>query len=401
MTTTGSASAATEHTLKPYPVARTSAIEPGAGLAQLRAAGPVHRVATAHGGTAWLVTRYDDVRALLNDPAFGTQYPGTVPSTDPDDIASGFMFLKDPPEHTRLRRSVTKAFTARRVAALRERAQDVADRLVADMRAAGPGVDVQEAFAYPLPIAIISELLGIPAADQGRFRTWADIVLRSAGGSGVDAGAAFVDLQAFVLALVKAKPDGPDLLSDLARQPAEPDALSPQELASMAMGLLMAGYITTASAITHGLMRIFSSADVLDGLRTGWMDLERLVEELLRLQDEEVGIHRIAQADVRMWGVDVARGDVVIASRVGGNRDPEVFSDADRVDTTAERSAHLAFGHGIHHCLGSALARMELVVAIGTLFREFPTLRPAVPLDAVTWTAEGMDISIDRLPVEW
>ncbi|MEO6081680.1 MAG: cytochrome P450 [Umezawaea sp.] len=389
----------TENTPKPYPVARTSAIEPGEGLAQLRAAGPVHRVATAHGGTAWLVTRYDDVRALLNDPAFGTQYPGTVPSTDPDDIASGFMFLKDPPEHTRLRRSVTRAFTARRVAALRERAQEVADRLVADMRAAGPGVDVQEAFAYPLPIAIISELLGIPAADQGRFRTWADIVLRSVGGA--DAGAAFADLQAFVLELVKAKPDGSDLLSDLAGQPAGPEALSPHELASMAMGLLMAGYVTTASAITHGLMRIFGSADVLDGLRTGELDLDRLVEELLRLQDEEVGIHRIAQADVSLWGVDVKRGDVVIASRVGGNRDPGVFSDADRVDTTAERSAHLAFGHGIHHCLGSALARMELVVAFGTLFREFPGLRPALPLDAVTWKAEGMDISIDRLPVQW
>ena len=384
-----------------YPFARGDAIEPPPDLARLRAEAPVHRVRTLGDGRAWLVTRYDDVRALLGDPAFGTQYPGAVPSDDPEDMASGFMFLKDPPEHTRLRRSVTRAFTARRVAALRATAEGTAARLVADMRSAGGVVDVQEAFAYPLPIAVISALLGVPPEDQGRFRSWADIVLRSVGGGGADAGEAFADLQRFVRRLVEAKPDGPDLLSDLVRQAGEPDGLTRGETASMAMGLLMAGYVTTASAISHGLLRLFRTPDVLAAVREGRADLDRLVEELLRLQDEEVGIHRIAQTDTELCGVAVARGDIVIAARAGANRDPRAFAGPDRLDPGAPRGPHLAFGHGIHHCLGAALARMELSVALGTLFRELPGLRLAVDPDEVAWSAEGMDVSIDRLPVTW
>ncbi|MET0134639.1 MAG: cytochrome P450 [Kibdelosporangium sp.] len=384
-----------------YPFDRDSIIDPSPDLARLRSAAPIHKVKMAHGGEAWLVTRYQDVRVLLGHPAFGTGYPGSIPTADVDNLAAGFMFLKDPPEHTRLRRSVTRAFTARRIAEMRVRAQEVADSLVTTMLADGPVADIQEAFAYPLPIAIISELLGIPAEDRGRFRGWADIVLRSVGGADADAGTAFMDLQKFVVDLVAAKPDGDDLLSDLARQSGQPDGLSRLEVASMAMGLLMAGYVTTASAISHGLLRLFDNPSVLDGVRTGELDIEKVCEELLRLQDEEVGIQRIAQSDVDICGVRIAMGETVIASRVGANRDDDEFDRPDAIDVAAARGPHLAFGHGIHHCLGSALARMELSVALGTLLKRVPGLRPADPPHEVQWRAEGMDVSIERLPVAW
>ncbi|WP_406640229.1 cytochrome P450 [Amycolatopsis sp. WGS_07] len=383
--------------LTDYPFARDSIIDPAPALARLREAAPIRKVRMAGGAEAWLVTRYRDVREVLNHPAFGTQYPGVLPAADENNLAAGFMFLKDPPEHTRLRRSVSRAFTARRIAELRERATEVTDDLVTAMLAEGGVVDVQEAFAYPLPIAIVSELLGIPAADRSRFRGWADVVLRSTG----DFGTAFGDLQRFVVDLVAAKPDGGDLLSDLAQQSGEPDGLSRLEISSMAMGLLMAGYVTTASAIAHGLLRLFENPPVLHAVRTGAVPIGEVVEELLRLQDEEVGIQRIAQSDVDICGVRIASGETVIASRVGANRDPAEFTEADAIVPGARRSPHLAFGHGIHHCLGAALARMELTVALGTLFARIPGLRLAGPPHEVRWRAEGMDVSIERLPVTW
>lgn len=384
-----------------YPFTRDSIIDPSPSLARLREAAPIHKVRLAGGGEAWLVTRYQDVRVLLGHPAFGTSYPGSIPAADAENLAFGFMFLKDPPEHTRLRRSVTRAFTARRIAGLRERAQEVADGLVTAMLAKGGVVDLQEEFAYPLPIAIISELLGIPDADRGRFRGWADIVLRSVGGAAEDAVTAFADLQRFVVELVESKPNGDDLISDLARQSGEPDGLDRLEIASMAMGLLMAGYVTTASAISHGLLRLFDDPPVLARLRAGELEIDKVVEELLRLQDEEIGIQRIAQSDVDLCGVRITMGETVIASRVGANRDPEEFANPDAFGTDTERSPHLAFGHGIHHCLGAALARMELAVALGTLLTRIPGIRRAGPPHEVEWRAEGMDVSIERLPVAW
>lgn len=384
-----------------YPFARDSIIDPAPALARLRAAAPIQKVRMAGGGEAWLVTRYRDVRAVLSNPAFGTRYPGVIPAADEDNLAAGFMFLKDPPEHTRLRRSVTQAFTARRIAVLRERAQEVADGLVTTMLAKGGVVDLQEEFAYPLPISIISELLGVRAADRGRFRRWADIVLRSVGGSAQDAGAAFGDLQRFVVELVGSKPDGDDLLSDLMRRSGGPDGLDRLEISSMAMGLLMAGYVTTASAISHGLLRLFENPVVLRRLRAGVLEIGGVVEELLRLQDEEVGIQRIAQSDVDICGVRITVGETVIASRVGANRDPGEFAKTDAIVPAAGRSPHLAFGHGIHHCLGAALGRMELAVALGTLVTRIPGIRLAGPPHEVRWLVEGLDVSIERLPVTW
>lgn len=383
-----------------YPFARDSIIDPAPALTRLREGGPIHRVATADGSQAWLVTRYADVRVVLSHPAFGTQYPGVIPTADEDNLAAGFMFLKDPPEHTRLRRSVSRAFTARRIEQLRERAQAVADDLVATMLSKGGVVDVQEDFAYPLPISIISELLGIPPTDRSRFRHWSDVVLRAVGAP-EEIGSAFLDLQRFVVELVRTKPDGDDLLSDLARQSDEQDGLTRLELSSMAMGLLMAGYITTAAAISHGLLRLFENEPALRGVRTGELAIEKVVEELLRLQDEEVGIQRIAQSDVDICGVRITKGETVIASRVGANRDPLAFADPNGIRPAVERSPHLAFGHGIHHCLGAALARMELAVALGTLLTRIPGIRLAGPPHPVEWRAEGMDVSIERLPVTW
>ena len=384
-----------QETLLYYPFVRTATLDPPAELAELRAKGPIHRVRTA-AGAAWLVTRQADVRELLSSPAFGTGYPGAMP-TGADDLATGFMFLHDPPEHTRLRRSVARAFTARRVAELGQRARVIAAELVAAMRDRGPVLDLQAEFAFPLPIAVTAELLGIPEPDRARFRGWADIVLRPGDATG-DRGAAFVDLQQFVVDLVDAKPDGPDLLSDLVR---EPDGLHRLEIAAMALGLLMAGYVTTASAISLGMLRLFTTPGALTPLRAGTVHTGRVVEELLRLQDEEIGVTRVARSDVDLCGVRIGAGETVIAARSGANRDPSVYAAPDEFDPTAARAPHLAFGHGIHHCLGAALARMELTVALDTLLDGLPGLRLAVPPDAVRWSAQGMDVAIETLPIDW
>ncbi len=377
-----------------YPFARTSGFDPAPELARLRAAGPVHRVRTAT-GEAWLVTRHAAVREVLSSTAFGTGYPGALP-TGADDLATGFLFLHDPPEHTRLRRSVARAFTARRVAELGERAGVVAGELVAAMRATGPGVDLLAEFAFPLPIAVISELLGIPEPDRDRFRGWADIVQRPADGR--DPGPAFSDLQHFIVDLVDTKPDGADLLSDLL---GEPDGLSGLEVAAMALGLLMAGYVTTASAIAHGVLRLFTTPGALDALLAGTVTTSAVVEELLRLQDEEVGATRVARTDVELCGTRIKAGETVIAARSGANRDPAVYRDPDTYDPTVPRTPHIGFGHGVHHCLGAALARMELAVAIEALVSGLPGLRLAVAPDAVRWSADGMDVVIENLPVTW
>lgn len=384
-----------QDTLRAYPFTRTAPLDPPPELAELRAAGPIHRVRTA-AGPAWLVTRYDGVRELLSSPAFGTGYPGTLP-TGADDLATGFMFLHDPPEHTQLRRSVARAFTARRVAGLGRRASAVAAELVAAMRNKGPGLDLQAEFAFPLPITIVSELLGIPEPERARFGEWADIVLRPGEVTG-DAGSAFHDLQHFAVALVDGKPDGPDLLSDLLR---DEDGLSRLEVAAMALGLVMAGYVTTASAISHGMLRLFTTPGALDALRGGHVDTGRAVEELLRLQDEEIGVNRVARSDVDLCGVRIGEGETAIAARTGANRDPDVYRSPDVYDPAADRAPHLGFGHGVHHCLGAALARMELAVAVDTLLAGLPGLRLAVPPDAVRWSAPGMDVAIETLPVAW
>ncbi|MGB3442552.1 MAG: cytochrome P450 [Actinophytocola sp.] len=382
-------------TLLYYPFLRTATLDPPPELAELRAAGPIHRVRTA-AGPAWLVTRQADVRNLLSSPAFGTGYPGSLP-TGADDLATGFMFLHDPPEHTRLRRSVARAFTTRRVAELGERARVIAAELVAAMRDHGPVLDLQAEFAFPLPIAVTAELLGIPEPDRVRFRDWADIVLRPACAVG-ERGAAFVDLQRFVVDLVDAKPDGADLLSDLVR---EPDGLNRLEIAAMALGLLMAGYVTTASAIVHGMLRLFTTPGAIPALRSGTVHTGHVVEELLRLQDEEIGVNRVARSDVDLCGVRVMAGETVIAARSGANRDPAVYRAPDEFDPTEARVPHLAFGHGIHHCLGAALARMELAVAIDALLAGLPGLHLAVPPEEVRWSAQGMDVVIETLPVAW
>jgi cytochrome P450 len=381
--------------LPAYPFTRTAALDPASDLAELRAAGPIHRVRTM-AGAAWLVTRYADVRELLSSPAFGTGYPGAVP-TGADDLATGFMFLHDPPEHTRLRRSVARAFTARRVAEVGERARVIAADLVTAMRDTGPVLDLQAEFAFPLPIGVTAELLGIPEPDRVRFRGWADIVLRPADAAG-DSAAAFSDLQHFIVDLVDAKPDGPDLLSDLVR---EPDGLNRLEIAAMALGLLMAGYVTTASAIAHGVLRLCTTPGALAALRAGTVDTGRVVEELLRLQDEEIGVNRVARYDVDLCGVRVKAGETVIAARSGANRDPSLYQAPDEFDPTIDRVPHLAFGHGIHHCLGAALARIELAVALDALRTGLPRLHLAVPPDAVRWSAQGMDVAIETLPVTW
>lgn len=385
-----------------YPFTRMSPIEPSPELRQVQERTALTRVTMPDRREAWLATRYEDVKRLLGDRDFGTQYPGVAPTAHQEDPMSGFMFLKDPPEHTRLRKNVSKAFTERRIAALRDYASDFASTLVGAMLDAGDGADLQDAYAYPLPIGIISELLGIPDPGRETFRRWSDIVLRPAGLPAGQVERGFGELRGFVVGVVDAKPDGPDLLSQLVTDGRDGDGLSRPEIYSMAVGLLMAGYITTAQAITTSVLRLLLDRTPFTRLAAADIDTPALVEELLRCQDEELGIQRIAQRDVDIDGVLVRQGDTIIVSRAGANRDPGVFENPATLDIRRSRGrAHLTFGYGIHHCLGAALARMELEVAITTLAEKVPTLRLAVEPEQIQWHCDGMDVSLVSLPVRW
>jgi cytochrome P450 len=349
---------------------------------------------------AWLITGYDEAKELLRADALIRDYSAPE-AAQADPTIMDFLFLKEPPKHTRLRRIVNGAFSARRLNCLKVQAQEVATELIDEMRVTGPPADLQKVLAFPLPIAIISELLGIPEVDRDRFARWSTMVLRPLGQEAQDAAAAFGDLATFIRELVDAKPNGDDLLSNLARD-TSPERLSNPELQAMAMGLLMAGYVTTSMAITSGVMLALRTPNVFDDLRSRRLPIVAFVEELLRCQDEEQGLQRFARTDFEFRGVTVSRGDSVIVSRTAANRDPSVFDRPDQFNPYRPNAAsHITFGLGRHHCLGAALARIELEAAFQRLADELPGLKLAVDEGAVPWESAGLDVSISELPVVW
>ncbi|MFH5232803.1 cytochrome P450 [Antrihabitans spumae] len=385
-----------------YPFAREGYLDPAPGLISSRNASGISRVQLREGGEAWLVTSYRKVRELLMSPLLGTQYPAAAPSTDDASIALGFMFLKDPPEHTRLRRAVSRTFTPAKVERIRSRATEVAQTLIERMISTGPPAELMADFAYPLPISIISELLGIPETDRARFRSWADIVLGAVTRDPTEIGLVYGDLEQFVVDLVDAKPDGDDLVSSLVMNEGGVDALTRREIYSMSLGLLMAGYVTTSQAIAAGVVRLVRRSRLLERIAQGEVAVPALVEELLRCQDEERGIQRIAQTDFDVDGIAIGKGDIIILSRAGANRDSEIFTRPDDfMPDRANPGDHLTFGHGPHRCLGAQLARMELEVSIAAIAAKMPRLRLAVAESAIAWHCDGMDVITQELPVTW
>ena len=379
--------------------------DPWGFFARLRESRPVHRVRMPGYGHAWVVTRYADVRAALADPRLArdtNRWPGGARSRPSETRGvAAHMLHADPPDHTRLRRPVQKVFTPRRIAQLRPRTVQIAASLADEMAAGGEVTDLLTAYARPLPVTVLCELLGIPETDRPRIS--ATVLRYDAAGEmpGVedDLAAYFTEL----IAVRRAEP-GDDLLSALILASDAPDQatdrLTLTELVSTAFLLVMAGFDTTVNLIAAGTLALLTHPPELARLRANRSLLPAAVEELLRFTSPVNHANdRFTTEEVAIGGTVIPAGEWVFIALPSANRDPARFPDPDRLDFGHDTSGHVAFGHGLHYCLGAPLARMETAVALSTLLDRFPGLSLAAAPETLRWRPVSLMNGLESLPV--
>jgi cytochrome P450 len=395
-----------DHTVATMPTTRTPGrpFDPPAELLEAREHGPISHFTYPGGKPGWVVTGYDLVRAVLADQRFSSRRELMLhPTIDYGDIEippapPGEFLLMDEPQHSRYRKPLVGKFTVRRMRLLAERVEQITAEHLDAMAAAGPPVDLVPAFAKPIPAIMICELLGVPYADRGAFQ---ENVGRFMDGetSDEDVMTAYTAVQQYLADLVVAKRADPtdDLLSDLT----DTD-LTDEELRGMSLLLLAAGLDTTANMLALGTFALLQNPAQLAALRGDPALVDGAVEELLRYLSVAKTFWRTALEDVELGGRTIRAGERLILSYSTANRDPERFADPHALDLKRNVSGHLAFGHGIHQCLGQQLARVELRVAFPALVARFPTLRLAVPAEEVGLRPETADIyGVKTLPVAW
>jgi cytochrome P450 len=399
--------ATAERHTRDFPNTPTGQLEPNPLLDQLRATEPVVRVRAPYGSDAWLVTRYEDIRTVLADHRFSraAAISDDVPRATPSVPQADSIMSLDPPDHTRLRTLVAKAFTAGRVEKLRPRAQAVADELLDRLADHGDPADLVDQFCLPLPVAVICELLGVPAADQGNFRTWSDAFLSTTRLTAEETAAAGMSLYGYLAALVNERRQQPadDLLSALVQARDGAEKLSEHELVMLGVTMLIAGYETTGGQLGNFLYLLLTRPEVADRLRARPELVPSAIEEMLRHVPvlAGVGFARIATEDVELSGTTIRAGEAVFTSEPAGNRDERTFGDTTELDIERHPNPHLTFGFGVHYCLGAQLARMELQVGIGSVLTRFPRLRLADGVDGLRWKEGSLAHGVARLPVAW
>jgi cytochrome P450 len=360
------------------------------------------------GHEAWLVSRYDDVRTVLSDQRFSRYlfYPGAPCMIEPGDFSTGERSILnlDPPDHTRLRRLAAKAFTPRRMEGMRGRIEEITAGLLDEMSLKPPPVDLIEEFAFPLPTAVICELLGVPFADRERFRAWSSVIVTPMQHTMDEVAAAQRDGAGDMRRLIAAKRDRPgdDLLSGLIAARDNEDRLTEEELVDLATQVLMAGHETTVSLIGTGVVLLMRHPDQLAALRADPSLVGSAVEEILRYESPaDASLLRVATADVELAGVTIRKGEGVIAVTGSGNFDESEFSNPATFDTTRTHNPHLGFGYGPHFCIGAPLARVEGQVALAGLLNRFPGLRLAVQPEEIVWRPPLSVRGPVAVPVTW
>ena len=368
---------------------------------------PLSRVKLPYGDEGWLLTRYDDVRTASSDPRFSLAQAVVrdVPRLSPQ-RAGAILTDLDPPEHTRLRRLVAKAFTVRRVEQLRAKAEQTAAGLLDELVQAGPPADLVQSFAVPLPGLMICELLGVPYADRDQFQEWVAAFMVVTALTVEERSSRLGKLAAYLAGLAAQRRETPteDLIGALVVISEEGDRLTDDEFIQLILLLLAAGYETTASEIVNFTYALLTHPDQLALLRERPELMPNAVEELLRwtpLLAMADFLPRYALDDVQLSGGTVPAGDPVLLARSAANRDPRVFPDPHRLDLTRQLQGHQAFGHGAHHCIGAPLARMDLQVALTALLDHFPRLRLAVPADQLQWKTGQAVRGPLALPIGW
>ena len=431
----------------PGTVCPVTSPDPYADYAALREAGPVHRIAGTDGNPAWLVTRYDDVRQALADPRLSLDksngLPGNYRGLALPPALDANLLNMDPPDHTRIRKLVTQAFTVRRIEALREPVRRTADALLDAMiqrsaitadpnggvhplldvhrqREGGPTlhaldhagqpenrgsgehrvVDLVAEFAAPLPIVVICDLLGVPTGSRTDFRRWTDALL--APPSPEVARDAITAMIKFFTELIVAKRATPadDLLSDLIAARDEGDSLDDDELTSLVFLILFAGYENVVHQIGNAVLALLDNPEQYAVLRADRSLVPAAVEEFLRFDGPApLAIRRFALEDLSIGGVVIPAGETVLLGVASANRDPSHFPDADRLAFDRAVGGHLALGHGIHYCLGAPLARLEIAVAVEALLDRLPGLALAVPRNSIEWRKSPRTRGVRALPI--
>ncbi|MEV0050586.1 cytochrome P450 [Saccharopolyspora shandongensis] len=387
---------------------------PGPELSERARTGRPTRTETAFGVSAWLVTRYEDVRAVLGD-ANRFSSAGLVrhadrassrTDADPSDElqfadAASFMVGQDPPEHTRLRRLLTPEFTMRRMRVLEPRVRAVVDDVLDGMQGAGPPLDLVKSFALPIPSLVICELLGVPYSDREMFQRLSSVQLQLTT-SQDERTEAFLALRSYLSDLVNRHRSAPDddLIGMLIRE--HDEDISHDELVGIALVLLIAGHETTANALGTGTALLLEHPEQLAAIRDEPERVDDAVEELLRfLTPVHSGLPRTVMADTAVGGQEMHTGDLVVPSLPMANRDLSLVTAPDDFDISREPVQHVAFGHGIHHCTGAPLARMELRIALPALLRRFPKLRLELSPADIRFRSMTAVHGVERLPVAW
>jgi cytochrome P450 len=395
-----------------YPFENPSALEPPAEWARLREGCPIAPVRMASGDRAVLLTRYDDVRALLSDPRFtrdlgaddaaqvGTSDGGAFNRGREDDgaITAGSA-------HLRWRRLVGRSFTVRRVMALQPRIAEIAHELIDEMVAGGAPADLKSALGFPLPVYVICELLGVPHDDHGKFALWSDTLLNLTRYEQSEIDAAGKEFTAYMVGHVQDKRANPgeDLLSELAAVVDSADGrMSQAELVGTGQAILIAGHETTANMIGKMVSMLLSPRTRWEQLLADPALVRSAVEEVLRFDaNPGFGMPRYVSEPTEIAGTVLQRGTTVISSMASANRDERAFAGADDMDLTRSPNPHLAFGTGPHSCIGQTLARVELQTVLSVLLERLPTLDLTVPADALR-RREGLIVGgLEEVPVRW
>jgi cytochrome P450 PksS len=391
--------------------AREHRSDPQALYARMRAESPIHRqLGPVSGNPFWFLTRYDDCVAFLKDQRFGKQIdkhlsPEAVrrwwgdgdPTFDP---VNHHMLNLDPPDHTRLRALIHKAFTPRMIENLRPRISAIADELIDHIEGQSE-IDLLADFGFPLPITVIAELLGVPVSDQDKFREWTKALVF--GGSPESSRVAALEFAMYTNNLIDERAQSPrdDLITALVQAEEAGDKLDRAELMSMIFLLLVAGHETTVNLIGNGTLALMQHPDQLDKLRAQPGLIRTAVEEMLRYNGpvETTTLRMALTDDAEIGGVHIPQGEGVLAALVAANRDPAVFPNPDTFDITREPNKHIAFGNGIHYCVGAPLARLEGTIAISRLVSRLPHLELAVEVDALKWNDNLLLHGMAALPV--
>ncbi|RPK47074.1 cytochrome P450 [Streptomyces sp. ADI93-02] len=370
--------------------------------AKMRAEGPVHQVRTDDFERIWMVVGYEEARAALADQRFSKDWRTTERFSAASNPINANMLEMDAPHHTRLRKLVAREFTARRIEALRPRVEQITGDLLDAMVPAG-SADLVDAFAFPLPMTVICELLGVPDIDRDAFRLLSNAIVTPESpekeNEAVQAMGAYLD----TLIADKRRAPGDDLMSALIQaHDDDGDRLSPDELVGMAFLLLVAGHETTVNLIANGVRALLDHPDQLALLRARPELIDNAVEEMLRY-DGPVGTatFRFSREPVTVGQVVIPKGEAVLVALGSGDRDPDRYPDPDTFDIRREAQGHLAFGHGIHFCLGAPLARMEGRIAIRALLERCPGLVRDPDGGEPDWLPGLLLRGVRHLPVRW